>query len=177
MGVRKYWVRWPQTQHPQIVSVVDTTKQNGFRGILLPDGTMLDVVRLPDGGYSIRMPDGTLSRVDVVRTKHAVELTIGGRNFEVEAQPERDALLSASTKKASHGGKLTVSMPGKVVKVLVSMGDRVGPGQPVLIIEAMKMENEVRSPGPGHVQKIHVKEGDNVEAGTLLVEIGAPEDI
>ncbi|NUN14926.1 MAG: biotin/lipoyl-binding protein [Myxococcales bacterium] len=143
---------------------------------MLPDGRVLDVVRLPDGGYSIRSLDGTVSRIDVVRTQQTVDVTTGGRTFVVEVQHERDALLSSSAKKVNHGGKLTVSMPGKVVKVLVSAGDIVIAGQPILIIEAMKMENEVRSPGAGRVTLLHVKEGDNVEAGTVLAEIGVAED-
>jgi biotin carboxyl carrier protein len=60
-------------------------------------------------------------------------------------------------------------MPGKVIAVLVSAGDAVEKGQGLVIVEAMKMENEVRSPVAGEVKEIKVKPGDAVEGGAVLV--------
>jgi biotin carboxyl carrier protein len=60
-------------------------------------------------------------------------------------------------------------MPGKVVRVLVSPGDEVGPRQPLVVVEAMKMENEMTAPRGGRVREVHVTEGMSVEAGRLLV--------
>ncbi len=64
--------------------------------------------------------------------------------------------------------KVTSPMPGKIVRVLVSPGDEVGPGQGLAVIEAMKMENELRAPRQGRVASVHVQEGALVEAGRLL---------
>lgn len=77
----------------------------------------------------------------------------------------------------SHGGgpqRLVAPMPGKVVRVLVSKGDRVQRRQPLVVIEAMKMENELRAAGDGAVAEVHVREGQSVEAGTLLALV-APQ--
>ena len=67
------------------------------------------------------------------------------------------------------GGDLTAGMPGKIVKILVKPGQEVKEDEPLLIMEAMKMENEMRADGDGVVRDVLVKPGDNVEAGALLV--------
>ena len=63
-------------------------------------------------------------------------------------------------------------MPGKVVKVLVKEGEEVQPGRPLVVVEAMKMENELVAELPGSVQKVFVHPGDAVEGGAKLVLIG-----
>jgi biotin carboxyl carrier protein len=67
--------------------------------------------------------------------------------------------------------ELVAPMPGKVVRLLVEPGTIVRARQPIVVIEAMKMENELRSSGEGTVAGVHVKEGASVEAGALLVVI------
>jgi biotin carboxyl carrier protein len=74
---------------------------------------------------------------------------------------------------AGPGGpqRLTAPMPGKIVKVLVKPGDEVSARQGLVVIEAMKMENELRATRAGHVKDLHVAEGDLVDAGRLLAVI------
>jgi biotin carboxyl carrier protein len=67
--------------------------------------------------------------------------------------------------------RLSAPMPGKVVRLLVKAGDRVSARQPVVVVEAMKMENELRAGREGVVAEIHAREGMSVEAGTLLIVI------
>jgi biotin carboxyl carrier protein len=67
--------------------------------------------------------------------------------------------------------RLVAPMPGKVVRVLVKGGDVIAARQPVIVVEAMKMENELRAAREGTVAEIHVSEGMSVDAGTLLVVI------
>lgn len=74
-------------------------------------------------------------------------------------------------KQASGPGDVSTSMPGNVVDVLVSEGDVVKAGQPVLISEAMKMETEIQAPVAGTVKAVHVAKGDRVTPGDLLIEI------
>jgi biotin carboxyl carrier protein len=62
-------------------------------------------------------------------------------------------------------------MPGKVVRVLVEPGDEVAGRQPLVVVEAMKMENELSSPRPGRVKEVAVRPGQSVEAGRLLVVV------
>ena len=63
-------------------------------------------------------------------------------------------------------------MPGKILRVLVSEGQQVKTGQGLVVLEAMKMENEIPAPKDGVVKKIYVKEGDTVNTGDPLVELG-----
>ena len=63
-------------------------------------------------------------------------------------------------------------MPGRIVKVLRERGAEVAAGEGLVVIEAMKMENELRSPRPGRVQEVAVREGQAVEAGALLLVVG-----
>ena len=67
--------------------------------------------------------------------------------------------------------RLVAPMPGKVVRVLVKTGDAVHARQPLVVVEAMKMENELRASRDGTVAEIHVREGQSVEAGALLIVI------
>jgi biotin carboxyl carrier protein len=80
----------------------------------------------------------------------------------------------------SHGGaapggnsaqRIVAPMPGKVMRVLVAVGDEVAVRQPLVVVEAMKMENELRAGRGGHVTAIHVREGGSVDAGALLIEL------
>ena len=67
--------------------------------------------------------------------------------------------------------RIAAPMPGKVVRVLVRPGDAVGVRQPLIVVEAMKMENELRAGRSGTISEIHVKEGASVDAGALLMVI------
>ena len=88
---------------------------------------------------------------------------------------ERERRLKAITRKAEAGveGRQVIAapMPSKVVRLLVGVGDQVGPGDGVIVVEAMKMENELRAMGSGTVQEIRVKEGEAVGGGHVLVII------
>jgi biotin carboxyl carrier protein len=75
----------------------------------------------------------------------------------------------------SGAGTITASMPGRVVKILVEPGDKVQQGQGVLILEAMKMENEIKAPKDGVVSSISVREGESVESGAMMAEISDDE--
>lgn len=70
-------------------------------------------------------------------------------------------------------GELLTKMPGKVVKILANVGDTVKKGDTLLILEAMKMENEIKSGIDGVLKSIHVKEGDALEEGVLMMEVEA----
>jgi biotin carboxyl carrier protein len=72
----------------------------------------------------------------------------------------------------SGNGRLKAPIPGLIARYLVAVGDEVTVGQPVVILEAMKMENEIRAHLAGQVEAIHVPAGETVTRNTLLVEIG-----
>jgi biotin carboxyl carrier protein len=108
---------------------------------------------------------------------HHREVLVDGFRFDVEVESERIAALRerASRGRASsaHSGPLEVKaiIPGKVVTVSVAPGDAVTAGQQLLVVEAMKMQNELRSPRDGTIDRVGVAPGVNIEVGDLLVVI------
>lgn len=97
---------------------------------------------------------------------------VGSRRWKVEvADPRSWRGRKKLTDNETGPVKLVASMPGKVVRVLTAKGAEVQAGEGVLIVEAMKMQNEIKSPRKGIVQKIAVGEGDNVNAGEVLAII------
>jgi biotin carboxyl carrier protein len=93
---------------------------------------------------------------------------VGSQRFAAEVRDPR-SLRSRSRAADEHGPKkLTAPMPGKIVRVLVAQGAEVEAGAGILVVEAMKMQNEVKSPKKGTIQKILVSEGAAVNAGEVL---------
>jgi len=101
-------------------------------------------------------------------------LWIDGFRFEVEALDERTRAireLSAATAKATGPAPLVAPMPGMIVRVNVGQGDEVQAGQGLVVMEAMKMENELRAAAAGTVKRVLVAPGTAVEKGALLLEM------
>lgn len=100
-------------------------------------------------------------------------LWLGGHRYEVEALDERMRAIRALTSEAASVGPAPViaPMPGLIVRVDVAPGDRVEPGQGVVVMEAMKMENELRATAGGTVKAVLASAGQAVEKGMLLVEL------
>jgi acetyl/propionyl-CoA carboxylase alpha subunit len=111
--------------------------------------------------------------VDVDVRGEEFSVLVDGRTYHLNLIDEKQRRLGGLQKGILAEGKQAVfaSMPGKVVEVLVSEGDRVERGEELLIIEAMKMENEIRSPIEGIVKEIHVRAGQSVESGEFLLVV------
>jgi biotin carboxyl carrier protein len=154
---------------------------------------------LGEGSYTLEL-DGTQHLVDARRfTGGNWNVIIDGQSYDVELEvagdnesegeynalirgrvisplvvrDERHVRMGATSRKLKvEGPQVVVSpMPGKVVKVLVEVGQQVSDGQPVAIVEAMKMENELRSPTAGKVTRIMAQPGQAVEAHAKLLTI------
>ena len=145
-------------------------------------------VRGKDGLYRVIL-DGRPVEVDLEESgRDFVSLLIDGRSYEAGLEAREggytvvladDALhvdladasrgTAASPRRPASGpARLTAPMPGKLVRLLVEPGQEVAAGQGLVVMEAMKMENELRSPRAGRVKEIPVREGQAVEAGALL---------
>jgi len=125
--------------------------------------------------YSI-IEDGKQFEVIVDETgAHGFDVLVGGQLLHLQAFDERSRLL-ANTAKASASGpqRVEAEMPGKVVKIAVAAGSEVQEGQGVVILEAMKMENEIKSPIDGVLKEMGVTEGQTVESGALLFVVEPP---
>jgi acetyl/propionyl-CoA carboxylase alpha subunit len=144
-----------------------------------------------DGRHTVSL-DGTPLEVDLVPAgRHFASLLVGGEShaFGVEKRPEGCAILlpgdtvvvrlaegargpTSPAPRASGPARLDAPMPGRVVRVLVVPGDEVQAGQGLVVVEAMKMENELKAPRSGRVLELPVRDGDTVEAGALLALVG-----
>jgi biotin carboxyl carrier protein len=101
-------------------------------------------------------------------------VTVRGRRIPVTVRTRRERLLAAAEREAhAHAGPVVVkaSLPGLIVAIAVDVGDEVLEGEPLLTIEAMKMQNEVRAPRTGTVIEVSVASGVAVSAGTPLVRL------
>jgi biotin carboxyl carrier protein len=139
--------------------------------------------------WSCRL-DGEPIDADAVMTKHdVISIIIGGTHYEVKREQTatdthywvknsrfavdvRDPRSLSSRKSSAASGegpqKLLAPMPGKVVRIIVLAGSAVEAGQGVLVVEAMKMQNELKSPKKGTVKQVMVAEGASVTAGEVL---------
>lgn len=104
-------------------------------------------------------------------------LGAAGERVEIEVQDDRSKQIEQLTgrgRKEPVGGAIKAPMPGLVVRVEVSEGQTVEVGEGLVVVEAMKMENELRATHTGVVERVHVKAGDRVEKGAELVTLKSP---
>jgi pyruvate carboxylase subunit B len=142
------------------------------------DGTLVHAHLADVEGTPIRLltVGSELHRVAVRRgdERGRYALWMDGRRFEVEALDERTRAirdLTAASAKASGPRPLIAPMPGLIVRVNVHVGDVVEPGQGLVVMEAMKMENELRTTSAGTVKAILAAPGTAVEKGAVVVEL------
>jgi biotin carboxyl carrier protein len=139
--------------------------------------TAADLVRI-GGETSVRV-DGRIFEALVDGALPQVHVRGGGRRWSARVENERSAAADAGTAGRRSAGKRDAAvrspMPGRVVRVLVAPGDILAAGRGVAILEAMKMENEVRSAHGGVVARVHVVAGATVDANAPLVTL-APDE-
>ena len=126
-----------------------------------------DAVRISRDAYSILI-DGRSLEVTAEETSNGLLLRTKGLEFQVEVFDPRSWRRGRGAGIELEGRQqLIAPMPGKIVRVLVAAGQEVKAGQGLLVIEAMKMQNEIRSPKSGTVEKL-AREGQTVNAGEVL---------
>ncbi|MGZ5429003.1 MAG: acetyl-CoA carboxylase biotin carboxyl carrier protein subunit [Thermoanaerobaculia bacterium] len=153
-------------------AVVVTAGAPAFEATLEDAVLTGDALEVKGGVWSLVGRDGRQIEVSIAFQKDgsvcaSAEGTLFG--FELLDELTARALLSTSGRSAKRVRDVAAAMPGRVLRVLVSAGDRVAQGQPVLVLEAMKMENEVRSPRDGVVASVEAAAGQAVSAGDVLV--------
>ena len=133
---------------------------------------VLDAARLGPALYSVLL-DGRSYDLEVHLDGDRATIAARGRVLELRVvDARRAAALAHTAPRAETGPALVRSpMPGRVVRVACAVGDRVARGAGVVVVEAMKMENELRAPRDGTVTAVHVRPGDPVESGARLVEL------
>jgi len=153
---------------------------------VLVNGKPLEVSLDSNGSYRLGDRQGQVSLVEVepgvysvLRDGHSYEVRavngtmwIAGERFEIEIDDPRAPRKQHGGTVASGQHTLKAAMPGKIVRVLVAAGDEVAAGQGVVVVEAMKMQNEVKSPVAGKVLSLAVQQGAPVAGGDTIAVIG-----
>jgi biotin carboxyl carrier protein len=132
----------------------------------------LRLSRLEQGVYRLES-EGHVEIVRVARAGARIFVYMDGYTLEYATGADVDPGPASPTAADSD---LTAPMPGAVTQVLVRDGDEIVRGQPLVIVEAMKMEHVIRAPRAGSVRAVRAHPGDQVEAGAVLVEIAGPPD-
>jgi pyruvate carboxylase subunit B len=147
----------------------------GKDGITL-DGALIEVdLQSIDGGFHYSLLVGAASHeVFVERCEDVCFVTIGGQRYRVQVEDERARRLAQRETAVEEVGEVEVvsPMPGVVVAVLVEAGQEIRTGEGLLILEAMKMENEIRAPRTGLIEAVQVAPGQRVSQDDVLVRIG-----
>jgi len=134
------------------------------------DGRSLDAdaVEIPPGIYSILI-EGQSFEARVDSTGGVLRVSVAGREYAAEvADPRQRKRYRGGAIEAEGRQQVIAPIPGKVVRVLATAGDVVEAGKGLVVIEAMKMQNEVRSPKSGTIERVLVAEGQAVNSGDVL---------
>ncbi|MCG6962874.1 MAG: biotin/lipoyl-binding protein [Acidobacteria bacterium] len=133
----------------------------------------VELFRLDGTVASLRFADnGASHELEFVReARRRWRVAVDGHEFSFEVLPPVEAAQLGAHAAAEGPARIEAPIPGKVVAVRVAVGDAVVTGQPLVVLEAMKMENELTSQRDGTVTGVFVEEGVTVEAGSPLVEI------
>ncbi|MFM7487229.1 MAG: acetyl-CoA carboxylase biotin carboxyl carrier protein subunit [Cytophagales bacterium] len=134
-----------------------------------------DLLKLSDRHFHILHENKTY-RAELIKSDHGTKtfsLKINGSLFTVNLRDKFDLMLEKmgiANAVANKFNNLKAPMPGLIVDLKVKAGDTVKAGDPLLILEAMKMENMLKSPGEGVIKTVRVKKGESVEKGHVLLE-------
>jgi hypothetical protein len=183
-------VRYEIEVNGRLRQVTVQRTDDGFGVIVDGREYALDVARVSDHALSMLLRPGEQGRS---RSRNEPGIGPNGRSYEVSFSPDPvtggfqvrvgEALIPVSMNgrrrwgqredggAASGPQRIVAPMPGRISRVLVRKGEAVRARQPVVVIEAMKMENELRALGDGTLAEIHVQDGQSVDAGALLAVI------
>lgn len=134
-----------------------------------------DLLQIQEGYFHILHKNKSY-RAEIVKTDPSTKSftwKINGRIYTVQLQDKFDLLLDKLGMSNAAGSKvisIKAPMPGLIIDLKVNAGDSVKQGDPLLILEAMKMENIIKSPGDAVVKSVKIKKGDSVEKNQVLIE-------
>jgi biotin carboxyl carrier protein len=161
--------------HARTISI-ERAAADRYRVIVNGRAQLIDASRVGSFGLSLLFDgaDRSSREVQVSPGRAPGEMLIGidGKSVTVVVNGRRTGHAAAEAGAHARGEQAVVApMPGRVVRLLVASGDEVNARQPIVVVEAMKMENELRSPKAGRVKEVVVKAGESVEAGRVLAVI------
>jgi biotin carboxyl carrier protein len=148
-------------------------RANG-RALCTIDGRAVeaDAIEVARGIYSILIEGASFEVRVEPDTTGSLRITVAGREYAARIRDPRQWRRNRGAVIEAEGRQRVIApMPGKVVRVLVKPGEAVEAGNGILVVEAMKMQNEVRSPKSGKIERILVSEGQAVSAGEVLAVV------
>lgn len=157
----------------------EVDKSNGGLRVRRADGEWKDVElqRIGDSQLYLLMVDSHPTELFLERRRGGAVATIGRHAFDFDVERWRaQSAARASRKEASGPRRITAPMTGSIIEVRCSVGQAVAAGDVLLVIESMKMNNELRSPAAGVVEQVPVSSGQRVNAGDLLVALNLKGD-
>lgn len=142
-------------------------------GTTVRDGDVIRSVQLAwDGaGRALAVIDGHVVDIHARGTLPKLDIAHASMTAPVNVESERPGKRASQQMAAVRDRVVNAPMPGRVVKIAVAVGDEVAEGATLVVVEAMKMENDVRARVKGVVRELHVKAGDTVESGAKLVTL------
>lgn len=128
------------------------------------------VVEIAPGTFSVLLRNRSFT-VHLSRSGDGLEVSSGSETYFLSVLDPRDRLRGGKKAEASGVVNVRAHMPGKIIKLLVDAGQSVDAGQGLVVVEAMKMQNELKAPKGGLIKAINIDEGATVAAGESLVVI------
>ena len=167
---REYYATLDKGEHEYKINIVEDAHNNFIVSI---DGEehFVDFAHTGENLYSLII-DGRSHDIDVTEKGDNFSVLTGGDHYDVEVLDEMKRLMKMRTSAGLEGRQvIEAQMPGMIWKVLVEPGQEVEAGQPLMILVAMKMENEIKAPKAGVVQDLFVKPDQTVVAGDKLAVV------
>lgn len=145
----------------------------GFEVVMGAKRRRVDIIRLDGAVASLRyVDDGRSFSVSYQKGRRRQwRVAVGERDFDLETLTPVEAIEASAAAATVGPSRLEAPIPGKVVKVHVKVDDEVEAGQPLVVLEAMKMENELTAEQAGRVTAVHVEPGQTVSAGDPLADL------
>jgi biotin carboxyl carrier protein len=150
-----------------------TVRIDGGRVTAEIDGRVYDLeLREPEPGSYLFLRNAEVHECRVNQSHESFDVSLHGRNYAVTIVDPKRLRSGQDSDRHHHGlAEITAPMPGKVVRVHIDAGTSVEKGSGIVVVEAMKMQNEMKSPRAGVVVSINVKPGDTVNAGDVLAVV------
>lgn len=147
---------------------------SGTSGKINKENFSIDLLKIKDGSYHV-LRNNKSYNVEVLKADHlekSFTIKVNGNKYQLQIKDRYDELLKSMGMEITGGGKINeikAPMPGLVLEIMVSPGQQVQKGDPVMVLEAMKMENVLKSPSDGIVKKINVEQKQAVEKNQVLL--------
>ena len=153
--------------------IVVEVERSGAGYRVISDGKVVVADLVSAGGYiqSLRLEDGRQYSLIDHRSGTTHEISLLASSIHVEITDPLSLKRTRSEDGVSAGGVIRALMPGRIVRVLVNKGDAVSKGAGLLVLEAMKMENELVAPADGVITEVFVAMGDTVDSGAELMHL------